>query len=396
MTPWQSQFDINLQTLPLASANPSDGQTPVGLGVEEFTEHLARFIASNPGLHALYNHGLPESLENAIAFFYQYPALTQHLSLLAKLLPTTYYSSLFSAVAGHSIAVSLQKTPYECQMIFAAGLCHDMGFLYYPLTHGEEHLNDSFMITDAIKAHGPVAAGMILRSQGPSLLVELVRDHHERFDGTGYPAAKHLGDLHELIPILGITDLLVRIYREYAVYSEQIVAICQLILRMHARAFPAPVVATALALTRNHQSTRLKPQLLPEIHELQQQAKVLSSCLATLTEALRLQHRHQAIARHTTDWLKLHQITCCCQDLGLFTPGYGEDFAQLAETAPQDLLMISVQQNEISHQMSRLYSGLEQAVNGLSVKESSLRRQLRDLINPLRLPQLVMPTAPRQ
>jgi HD-GYP domain-containing protein (c-di-GMP phosphodiesterase class II) len=58
-----------------------------------------------------------------------------------------------------------------------------------------------------IKLH-PQAGMDLLRSANPSpLIVAAVRDHHERLDGSGYPAGRVAGTIHEFARICAIADV---------------------------------------------------------------------------------------------------------------------------------------------------------------------------------------------
>jgi HD-GYP domain-containing protein (c-di-GMP phosphodiesterase class II) len=86
-------------------------------------------------------------------------------------------------------------------------ILHDIGKLAVPLPI----LNKPGALTDdefaQIKLH-PEAGVDLLRSANPSpLVVAAVRDHHERLDGSGYPAGREAGTIHEFARICAIADV---------------------------------------------------------------------------------------------------------------------------------------------------------------------------------------------
>ena len=135
---------------------------------------------------------------------------------------------------GHSVRVAkyaaataeeMRLEPHEIENILYAGFLHDIGkigvsekILYKPAVLNIEEW-------EAVKAH-PVTGAKILEPI-PSLheIVPLVRHHHERYDGTGYPE----GLTGEEIPlgarILAVTDAFEAMtsYRPYshAIYPAQ-------------------------------------------------------------------------------------------------------------------------------------------------------------------------------
>ena len=86
-------------------------------------------------------------------------------------------------------------------------ILHDIGKLAVP----PEIINKPGRLTDeefaAIKLH-PEAGVDLLRAASPSpLTVATVRDHHERLDGSGYPAGRTGESIHEFARICAIADV---------------------------------------------------------------------------------------------------------------------------------------------------------------------------------------------
>ncbi len=86
-------------------------------------------------------------------------------------------------------------------------ILHDIGKLAVP----QEILNKPGRLTDEeftqIKLH-PEAGVDLLRAANPSpLVVATVRDHHERLDGSGYPAGREGASIHEFARIAAIADV---------------------------------------------------------------------------------------------------------------------------------------------------------------------------------------------
>jgi HD-GYP domain-containing protein (c-di-GMP phosphodiesterase class II) len=86
-------------------------------------------------------------------------------------------------------------------------ILHDIGKLAIP----PAILNKPSRLTDEefaqIQLH-PEAGVDLLRASNPSpLVVATVRDHHERLDGSGYPAGRTLESIHEFARIAAIADV---------------------------------------------------------------------------------------------------------------------------------------------------------------------------------------------
>jgi len=86
-------------------------------------------------------------------------------------------------------------------------ILHDIGKLAVP----PAILNKPSRLTDEefaqVQLH-PEAGVDLLRASNPSpLVVATVRDHHERLDGSGYPAGRTLESIHEFARIAAIADV---------------------------------------------------------------------------------------------------------------------------------------------------------------------------------------------
>jgi HD-GYP domain-containing protein (c-di-GMP phosphodiesterase class II) len=84
---------------------------------------------------------------------------------------------------------------------------HDIGKLAVP----QEIINKNGPLTEEEAAQmrlHPMAGVDLLRGANPSpLVIAAVRDHHERLDGTGYPAGRHAATIHEFARICSVADI---------------------------------------------------------------------------------------------------------------------------------------------------------------------------------------------
>jgi putative nucleotidyltransferase with HDIG domain len=122
-----------------------------------------------------------------------------------------------NAVAGHSkqvanYAVALGRqlglTPHELEVVQTAGLLHDMGKVSIPeaILHKPERLTPEEY--DVVKEHTRVGE-RILAEVGPlSEVARMVGEHHERYDGTGYPRGKAGSEISLGGRIIAVADTL--------------------------------------------------------------------------------------------------------------------------------------------------------------------------------------------
>jgi HD-GYP domain-containing protein (c-di-GMP phosphodiesterase class II) len=141
--------------------------------------------------------------------------------------------------------------PEQVQDIRTAGLLHDLG----KVSVSEHILNKPGKLTEEeyakIKEHAPLGAGVIVHIEGLQRLVPIVRHHHERFDGKGYPDGLADEDIPLEARILAVADVFdamthERSYRK-ALSREQ--AISEL-KRGASTQFDPAVVKTFLALLK--------------------------------------------------------------------------------------------------------------------------------------------------
>jgi putative nucleotidyltransferase with HDIG domain len=118
-------------------------------------------------------------------------ARAEALRDLARLLEArdAYTHGHSRRVARHAlrIAQALHVPAIEAERIWTAATLHDVGKLYTP----REILNKPGRLTDdefdVIKRHPVDGAAMLADVEGDPEIVAIVRSHHERLDGRGYP-----------------------------------------------------------------------------------------------------------------------------------------------------------------------------------------------------------------
>jgi putative nucleotidyltransferase with HDIG domain len=123
------------------------------------------------------------------------------------------------ALRAVQVGEELGLAPVRLRELAVGGLLHDVGKLAVPneiLQKPGALTDDEF---DVIKRH-PDMGGDLVRELGFSAQVEkLVRDHHERLDGSGYPQGLGAPDLDIETRILALCDvfdalLSQRVYRD--------------------------------------------------------------------------------------------------------------------------------------------------------------------------------------
>ena len=152
-------------------------------------------------------------LENYSSLLAQHGLLQQHLTLMAAQEPALYRHSLRTALLLILLADEMRLPPSDKQNLFWAALYHDIGMLYV----APEVLHKTSLLTlpewAQIQSHVAVAGLLLGLVAGlPEPICLAVAEHHERGDGTGYPAARLEGELSLEGQLLALADSVVAIY----------------------------------------------------------------------------------------------------------------------------------------------------------------------------------------
>lgn len=111
------------------------------------------------------------------------------------------------AQLARAIAQQLGLTEEEAESIHIAGVLHDIGKICVPA----EILSKPGKISDPefaiIKTHPQVGYDMLKSIEFPFPVADIVHQHHERLDGTGYPLGLAAADIRLEAKILSVADM---------------------------------------------------------------------------------------------------------------------------------------------------------------------------------------------
>jgi putative nucleotidyltransferase with HDIG domain len=130
-------------------------------------------------------------------------ALVQTLSLRDKM--TARHSAAVARYA-RAIATEIGCAPEEQELVHTAGLLHDIGKFIFPdrILFAEARLTDDDW--QIVKKHPAQGARVVGRVSGYGPVAEIIRSHHERIDGTGYPDGLDGPDIPLLSRMISIAD----------------------------------------------------------------------------------------------------------------------------------------------------------------------------------------------
>jgi PAS domain S-box-containing protein/putative nucleotidyltransferase with HDIG domain len=106
-----------------------------------------------------------------------------------------------------AIAREMNFPPEQVEVVNVAGLLHDIGKISVP----HEILSKPGRLSDAemglIRVHSQVAYDILRTVAFPWPIADMVVQHHERIDGSGYPAGLHEDDILIEARILAVADV---------------------------------------------------------------------------------------------------------------------------------------------------------------------------------------------
>lgn len=175
------------------------------------------FLKENEQLKQIHDRiNMEAGLPRLTSTINSFPIIKQKVTVMSILMPTLYQQSVFSGWLAAVIGKRMGFGDGQIMMLFLAGLTHDLGMLHI----SSEVLNKKGDISPEewrqIQAH-PVIGQKILASMDklPKEISRAVLEHHERVDGSGYPAGKHGEELHLYGQIIAMTDAMQGAYRQH-------------------------------------------------------------------------------------------------------------------------------------------------------------------------------------
>ena len=156
---------------------------------------------------------LNDLLVQGCEYYQQFPILKQKMTVLKIQLPKLFKQSLFCAYISLAIAKQLNDDSIDCKAVFLAGLTHNIGMLHLDASVLEQKSQYTPQQWHAMHSHSVIAKDILEEvSDLPQDISRAVYEHHERFDGSGYPHAKRGEGLGLMGQIVGMADTCLSLY----------------------------------------------------------------------------------------------------------------------------------------------------------------------------------------
>ena len=144
----------------------------------------------------------------------------------------TYEHSTNVALLCLEVGYTLELTDYELHNLVLGAILHDLG----KLRISNSILDKPSKLSDAefeiIKTHPDVGTRLANNLEGINPIISrIVREHHEKLDGTGYPDKLKSGSIHDLSKIVTVCDIFdavtsKRSYHEASSYEKCAKILC--------------------------------------------------------------------------------------------------------------------------------------------------------------------------
>lgn len=105
------------------------------------------------------------------------------------------------------IAAQMQLSEVECEQLKCGALLHDIGNIGIPDSILLKPSGLSQMEFDEMKLHPIIGAQIVRPLMAAKSLRPLIRNHHEKLDGSGYPDGLKEDEISLLVRILSVVDV---------------------------------------------------------------------------------------------------------------------------------------------------------------------------------------------
>jgi putative nucleotidyltransferase with HDIG domain len=112
------------------------------------------------------------------------------------------------AKVAHNIALEMGLAQNQLQILWMASILHDLGKIAIPAEILAKPVKLTALEFSLVKEHPEVAFAILNPIKFPSRITNIILQHHERINGSGYPVGLKGKDILLEAKILGVADVL--------------------------------------------------------------------------------------------------------------------------------------------------------------------------------------------
>ena len=336
---------------------------------EVLLNNFNKIVATSPELSKFHQtENLDQQLSGLLKTFFDYPILVQKLTVMSSQMPDLFQQTIAVTWFSTVIAGELNLVPERIEHVFIAGLIHDVGMMHID----KQILNKKEVLTNAewrqIQAHTIIGQKILENTANlcPNI-ARIVAEHHERCDGSGYPAGK-LGEKLSLeSQIIALCDSIVSVYfnksRDGVKSLRDLIPLLQMNTESHFFSTHAAIMRLFRKMDL-HPTSSLKTNQLDTFVSQLMEANNNTSKRYELIQELVL-NLNKSFSDKIVDRAEavLHQINRTVQVSGIFHPGYIRWIEQVRteklEFAFRELEDFSLMLDEVDWHLTRITRLLE-------------------------------------
>jgi putative nucleotidyltransferase with HDIG domain len=343
---------------------------------------------------ALYNlshrQGLDLVLQSQCNRVQQYPFLRQKLTVLVERMPELYQRSLHAALLCLMMARQMRLPDEDVDAVFLAALVHDIGML---------HINPELVFRQGsltpeewrqIQAHVVIGQKILEAAPGvPSAVSRAVLEHHERCDGTGYPAQLQGKELGQLGQMINLADSVVAVYENRLKPRGDQWRDMIPMLQMSGHSYFYRNYAALITLLRNSDEvtpTSGSVSLTQLVDKLVEQITLFQSCFHLLHEPLK--SLHSSSERNSRALINVYaHVTLAVRGSGVLEESYCSWLkhvrAQRLTEVMAELRELHLMLEELAFHLHRLCRMVGVYPTADNLVMSQLKAQLEPMLNQL-------------
>jgi len=184
--------------------------------VSQLYKLFVRYMRESIDLSDIYEHSMfKDKLANFCEFALASPLIKQKLTVMHVQLHSTFQQTLFTAWFTAHIYTDLNKSLHDTQQAFLAALLRDIGLMHIdPIILSSNEKLDKNQWAQLI-SH-PLISSQIAKNitYADTACIRAIEEHHESYDGAGFPKGKKAEQLNSLSQVLNMLD------STYAVYTK--------------------------------------------------------------------------------------------------------------------------------------------------------------------------------
>lgn len=186
-----------------------------GVNAQELLSRYQHIVKHNPDLAIFHEQlELNDILIEACEHFETQPLLVQKLTVLKLVFPKQFNQSVLCAYMSLAIVKKMGGSENDCLNVYVAALMHDIGILHLDpnlITDKGEYKAEQWK---AMQQHTVIGYEFMLQVPGISpCIAKAVLEHHERYDGSGYPYSKRAKELGMMGQVIGMVDTCLALYK---------------------------------------------------------------------------------------------------------------------------------------------------------------------------------------